>query len=84
MNPPLLPIPDEIPYPFVGDGGQSGLDITLHILKGGDTHLEKTLNTANRGDDDGVGATHDARINTSATWGIRSRCMYDDTVQLFN
>lgn len=41
VNPPLLPIPDEIPYPFVGDGGQSGLDITLHILKGGDTHLEE-------------------------------------------
>lgn len=41
VNHPLLPIPDEIPYPFVGDGGQSGLDITLHILKGGDTHLEE-------------------------------------------
>lgn len=44
----------------------------------------KTVNTANRGDDDGAGATRDALINTSDTWEIRSRCMYDDAVWLFN
>lgn len=33
-NPPLLPIPDETPYPFVGDGGDDGFSITREILLG--------------------------------------------------
>ncbi|HEU0142074.1 MAG TPA: methyltransferase [Bryobacteraceae bacterium] len=33
-NPPLLPFPPDLPYPFVGHGGADGLDITRRILKG--------------------------------------------------
>lgn len=32
VNPPLLPIPDDIPYPFVGDGGADGIAIIRKIL----------------------------------------------------
>lgn len=38
-NPPLLPIPAGLPYPFVGDGGPDGLDVTRRILDGLDQHL---------------------------------------------
>ena len=31
-NPPLLPIPAGLPYPFIGDGGETGLDIALRVL----------------------------------------------------
>ncbi|ANP89311.1 methyltransferase [Rhizobium leguminosarum] len=33
-NPPLLPIPDDLPYPFVGHGGPDGLRITRRIIEG--------------------------------------------------
>ncbi|ADZ70541.1 methyltransferase [Polymorphum gilvum] len=33
-NPPLLPVPDNVPYPFVGHGGPDGLSITRRILDG--------------------------------------------------
>lgn len=33
-NPPLLPFPSEIPYPFVGHGGDDGLRVTRRILAG--------------------------------------------------
>lgn len=33
-NPPLLPIPDDMPYPFVGHGGADGLKIVQKILDG--------------------------------------------------
>lgn len=33
-NPPLLPIPDDMPYPFVGHGGADGLRLTRQILDG--------------------------------------------------
>ena len=33
-NPPLLPVPDDVPYPFVGHGGPDGLRITRRILAG--------------------------------------------------
>lgn len=33
-NPPLLPFPTELPYPFVGHGGADGLDVTRKILHG--------------------------------------------------
>jgi hypothetical protein len=33
-NPPLLPIPDELPYPFVGHGGPDGLRVVRQILDG--------------------------------------------------
>lgn len=33
-NPPLLPCPDHITYPFVGHGGPDGLKITWRILRG--------------------------------------------------
>ncbi|MCZ4093466.1 methyltransferase [Sinorhizobium psoraleae] len=33
-NPPLLPIPDDLPYPFVGHGGPDGLNITRRIIEG--------------------------------------------------
>ena len=31
-NPPLLPVPSEIDYPFIGDGGEDGLRVTERIL----------------------------------------------------
>jgi methylase of polypeptide subunit release factors len=39
VNPPLLPIPRELPYPFVGDGGLDGLDLMRRILEGAPDHL---------------------------------------------
>jgi release factor glutamine methyltransferase len=38
-NPPLLPIPDTVPYPFVGDGGPDGLRTVRRILSGLPDHL---------------------------------------------
>lgn len=38
-NPPLLPFPEDIPYPFVGHGGRDGLVITKKILAGLPQHL---------------------------------------------
>lgn len=40
-NPPLLPFPEEIPYAFVGHGGNDGLKVTWRILEGLNTHLTK-------------------------------------------
>lgn len=33
FNPPLLPVPDVLDYPFVGDGGGDGLDVTRLTLQ---------------------------------------------------
>jgi len=33
-NPPLLPFPEQLPYPFVGHGGADGLSITRRIVEG--------------------------------------------------
>ena len=33
FNPPLLPVPEPLFYPFVGDGGEDGLDVTRRILR---------------------------------------------------
>lgn len=38
-NPPLLPMPEDMPYPFVGHGGPDGLDVTMQILEGLPDHL---------------------------------------------
>ncbi|HEV2373499.1 MAG TPA: methyltransferase [Streptosporangiaceae bacterium] len=38
-NPPLLPIPNEVAYPFVGDGGPDGLRAVRRILAGLPDHL---------------------------------------------
>jgi release factor glutamine methyltransferase len=38
-NPPLLPVPAGLPYPFVGDGGPDGMDVTWRILDGLGRHL---------------------------------------------
>lgn len=38
-NPPLLPIPSGIPYPFVGNGGPDGLDLTTRIISGAEGRL---------------------------------------------
>ncbi|HLI76077.1 MAG TPA: methyltransferase, partial [Acidobacteriaceae bacterium] len=32
FNPPLLPVPEVIDYPFVGDGGGDALDVTRRVL----------------------------------------------------
>jgi hypothetical protein len=40
-NPPLLPIPAGFPYPFVGDGGPSGLDIARRVLSGSGSRLSR-------------------------------------------
>lgn len=41
-NPPLLPIPNGVGYPFVGDGGPDGLNVTRRILAGLPAHLATT------------------------------------------
>lgn len=33
-NPPLLPMPEDMPYPFVGHGGPDGLNVTRRIIEG--------------------------------------------------
>jgi SAM-dependent methyltransferase len=33
-NPPLLPFPQDLPYPFVGHGGDDGLSLTRRIIAG--------------------------------------------------
>lgn len=33
-NPPLLPFPDNLPYPFVGHGGNDGWAVTWRVLEG--------------------------------------------------
>lgn len=38
-NPPLLPIPSGLPYPFVGDGGPDGLRVVRRILARLPAHL---------------------------------------------
>jgi len=38
-NPPLLPFPDALAYPFVGHGGADGLRVTRRILAGLPAHL---------------------------------------------
>ena len=38
-NPPLLPFPEEIPYVFIGHGGDDGFKVTWRILKGLSEHL---------------------------------------------
>jgi release factor glutamine methyltransferase len=38
-NPPLLPIPNSVPYPFVGNGGPDGMRVTRRIL----AHLPEFL-----------------------------------------
>ena len=40
-NPPLLPFPEEIPYVFIGHGGNDGFKVTWRILKGLSTHLSE-------------------------------------------
>jgi hypothetical protein len=41
-NPPLLPIPAELPYPFIGDGGPDGLRVTRRIVAGAPGHLTES------------------------------------------
>jgi methylase of polypeptide subunit release factors len=38
-NPPLLPIPPDVPYPRIGDGGLDGLRFTRVVLEGIDRRL---------------------------------------------
>lgn len=38
-NPPLLPVPEDLPYVLVGHGGEDGLKITWRILEGLPQHL---------------------------------------------
>ena len=38
-NPPLLPVPEDLPYVLVGHGGNDGLKITWRILEGLPQHL---------------------------------------------
>jgi HemK-related putative methylase len=38
-NPPLLPIPRRLPFPFVGDGGPDGLTVVRRVLRGLPDHL---------------------------------------------
>lgn len=40
-NPPLLPIPQGLPYPFIGDGGADGLDLVIRIVAGAGGRLNK-------------------------------------------
>jgi methylase of polypeptide subunit release factors len=43
-NPPLLPVPDGLPFPIVGNGGPDALIITKQII----AHLPTVLNTNGR------------------------------------
>ncbi|GGS80267.1 hypothetical protein DYH53_26665 [Klebsiella pneumoniae subsp. pneumoniae] len=38
-NPPLLPVPEDVQFAFVGDGGRDGFDISWTILDGLPEHL---------------------------------------------
>jgi len=38
-NPPLVPFPDDLEYPFVGHGGHDGFAVTREIIRGLRTHL---------------------------------------------
>jgi len=38
-NPPLLPVPEDVQFAFVGDGGRDGFDISWTILDGLPAHL---------------------------------------------
>lgn len=38
-NPPFFPIPDNVPFPIQGNGGNDGLDIIRGIIKGIERHL---------------------------------------------
>jgi hypothetical protein len=40
-NPPLLPFPEDLPYPFVGHGGGDGLVVTRRIIEGLPARLRK-------------------------------------------
>lgn len=40
-NPPLLPFPEEMPYAFIGHGGDDGLKVTWRILEGIGAHLKE-------------------------------------------
>lgn len=42
VNPPLLPVPNGVPYPFIGDGGADGLELTLNIINGAGERLSKS------------------------------------------
>jgi release factor glutamine methyltransferase len=41
-NPPLVPIPASVPYPFVGDGGPDGLSTVRRILAGLPDHMSRS------------------------------------------
>jgi methylase of polypeptide subunit release factors len=41
-NPPLVPFPDSIAYPFIGHGGMDGLAVTREIIMGLPTRLSYT------------------------------------------
>ncbi|MBX7157449.1 MAG: methyltransferase [Verrucomicrobiae bacterium] len=57
FNPPLLPIPDELEYPFVGNGGNDGLKITKNIL----TTYSKKLNNNGRFEFVGTGLGYEGQ-----------------------
>lgn len=38
-NPPLLPVPEDVQFPFVGDGGRDGFDLVWRIMDGLPEHL---------------------------------------------
>jgi release factor glutamine methyltransferase len=40
-NPPLVPIPASVSYPFVGDGGPDGLSVVRRILSGLPGHMSE-------------------------------------------
>jgi hypothetical protein len=41
-NPPLVPFPEELDYPFVGHGGIDGFAVTRKIIQGLPEHLSET------------------------------------------
>jgi hypothetical protein len=38
-NPPLIPLPKDLPFPFVGHGGADGLAVTRRIVRDAPSHL---------------------------------------------
>lgn len=58
-NPPLLPVPQDLDYPFVGNGGEDGLSVTRKIL----ARLPELLKPTGRAQIIGVGLGSDKHLS---------------------
>ncbi|MBV8726526.1 MAG: methyltransferase [Candidatus Eremiobacteraeota bacterium] len=78
-NPPLVPFPDSVRYPFVGHGGADGLAITSNILEG----LRERLTARGRAHIIGLTLSNGARLVTEDQFRqIAAECELDITLTL--